>query len=106
MNKKVEIIEIVKDIQDIDKQIRAEYPSIEQLQNINIKAKAKFPKETSEYEIANSLISGNSTMTPINVAPANILLNRLPFYRNLYINELRKKCDEEEYFEILKEHKI
>ena len=101
-----DILEIIKDIQDINEQMNAKEPNKIKLQIINSKAKAKFPEETANCELALSVFSGNTSLTPISAAPIRLLLDRLPIYRDLYINELRKKCGETKYFEILKEYKI
>lgn len=101
-----DILEIIKDIQDINEQMNTKEPNKIKLQIINEKAKIKFPKETAMCEFEISAFSGNSSLIPIDAAPIRLLLDRLPIYRNLYINELRKKCEKTTYLEILREYKI
>lgn len=101
-----DILDIIKDIKDIDEQLNSSELNREKIQKITLKAKTKFSSETMTYELSCSAISGKS-IEPIGDISSECLLNRFPLYRSLYLNELRKKCkDEEEYYEVLKEHQI
>ena len=98
-----DILETIKDIQDINKELSSQNHNIEKLRSINRKAKQKFIKETAAFEIGIS--QPNSTYIHIDCMNINQLFCRLPFYKNLYLEELRKQSNE--YYEkIIKEYEL
>lgn len=100
-----EILDIVHDIKEIDEQLNSKNPQIDKLQEITLKAKQKFPNETGVYEVSQSLKPGTEFI-PVNQMPINELLQRLPYYRNLYIYELIKKYGQSKAEDVLKEYNI
>lgn len=100
-----EIMDIVKDIKDIDKQLKSLNPEYDKLQEITIKAKKKFYNETSSYE-ALQATKPNTKFIPINEMAISEFIQRLPFYRSLYVNELIGKVGKEYYEELAKKWSI
>lgn len=82
-------IEIIQAIADIDEQLNSSTPDYDKLWSITIKAKNKFPNETSSYELA-KFVQPETIFIPINQMTVNELLDRLVFYRNLYVAKLAK----------------
>ncbi len=83
-------IDFIDAIKEIDEELNNDKHDKNKLNEINIKAKNRFPMETSQFEIANSMYS-KSPIVPLNEANIETLLSRLPFYRDLYIKELITK---------------
>jgi len=100
-----DILETIKDIQDIDKQLNSSYPNREKLQEITLKAKLKFQKESTTYEVIEEL-KPNTQYISINQMSINDFIQRLPFYKSLYIKELKSKCDLETFSKLLLEYEI
>ena len=99
-----DILETIKDIQDINKELSSPNHDIEKLCSINRKAKQKFIIETSAYEISKEQLP-NATYIPIDSMNVEQLISRLPFYKTLYLDDLRKNT--KEYYEkILNEYEI
>jgi len=82
-----EILETIKDIQDINKELSSQNHDAEKLRSINRKAKL------------------NATYIPIDSMNIAQLISRLPFYKTLYLEELRKNT-KECYEIILKEYEL
>ena len=82
-------IEIIHAIADIDEQLNSSTPDYDKLCSITIKAKNKFPNETYSYELA-KFVQPETIFIPINQMTLNELLDRLVFYRNLYVAKLAK----------------
>lgn len=99
-----DILETIKDIQDINKELSSPNHDIEKLRSINRKAKQKFIIETSAYEISKEQLP-NATYIPIDSMNVEQLISRLPFYKTLYLDDLRKNT--KEYYEkILNEYEL
>ena len=99
-----DILEIIKDIQDINNELNSQNHDIEKLRNINRKAKQKFFLETSTYEMEMEQLP-NTTYISIDSMNVNQLISRLPFYKTLYLKELRKNSNEL-YEKLLKEYEL
>lgn len=99
-----DILEIIKDIQDINDELNSQNHDIEKLRNINRKAKQKFILETSTYEMAMEQFP-NTTYISIDYMNVNQLISRLPFYKTLYLEELRKNSNKL-YEKLLKEYEL
>ena len=84
-----EVSEIVHAIADIDEQLNSSKPDYDKLCDITVKAKNKFPNETSSYELVKFEQPG-TVFVPVNQMSVNELLDRLVFYRNLYLAKLAK----------------
>ena len=84
-----EVAEIIHAIAEIDEQLNSSTPDYDKLCSITIKAKNKFPNETSSYELA-KFVQSKTVFIPINQMNINELLNRLTFYRSLYVTKLAK----------------
>lgn len=100
-----EISEIIKDIQDIDKQLNSSYTNREKLQEITLKAKFKFQKEAVTYEAMEEL-KPNTKYISIDQMSITDFIQRLPFYKSLYMNELKGKCDLETFNKLSLEYDI
>lgn len=87
-----DILDIIKDIRDIDEQLNSPNPDCEKLKEITLKAKLKFQKESTIYEVAEEL-KPNTQYISIHQMSINDFIQRLPFYKSLYIKELKSKCD-------------
>ena len=94
-----DILETIKDIQKINNELCSQNHDVEELRNINRKAKQKFVMETSAYEISKEQLP-NATYIPIDSMNIEQLISRLPFYKALYLDDLRKNA--EEYYENIK----
>ena len=93
-----DILETIKDIQDINKELSSQNHNIEKLRSINRKAKQKFIIETSAYEISKEQLP-NATYITIDSMNIDQLISRLPFYKSLYLDDLRKNA--KDYYEII-----
>ena len=93
-----DILETIKDIQDINKELSSQNHNIEKLRSINRKAKQKFIIETSAYEISKEQLP-NATYITIDSMNIDQLFSRLPFYKSLYLDDLRKNA--KDYYEII-----
>lgn len=101
-----EISEIVHDILEIDEQLNSNNPQRDKLIEIILKAKQRFFSEVCDYEgniIKNQSFAKRCTVFELST---NELFQRLPYYRELYLNELIKKCGQSVVEEILKEYNI
>lgn len=106
INEAKEISEIVYDILEIDEQLNSDNPKRDKLIEIILKAKQKFLIEVCEYEgniIKNQSFAKRCTVFELSI---NELFQRLPYYRDLYLNELVKKYGQSVVEEILKEYNI
>lgn len=94
-----EVAEIIHAIADIDNQLNSSKPDYDKLCAITIKAKNKFPKETSSYELE-KFVQPGTVLIPVNQMNVNDLLDRLVFYRNLYVAKLARdyEIDIRKYF--------
>lgn len=100
-----DILDIIKDIKDIDEQLNSSNPDCEKLQEITLKAKLKFQEESTTYEVAEEL-KPNTQYISINQMSINDFIQRLPFYKSLYIKELKSKCDLETFNKLSLEYEI
>lgn len=100
-----EILELIKNIQDIDKQLNLSYPNREKLKEITLKAKSKFQKESITYESIEEL-KPNTQYISIDQMSITDFIQRLPFYKSLYMNELKSKCDLETFNKLSLEYDI
>lgn len=99
------ILDIIKDIKEIDEQLNSSNPNCEKSQEITLKAKLKFQKESAIYEIMEGL-KPNTQYIPITQMSTNDFIQRLPFYKALYIKELKIKCDLETFDKLSLEYDI
>ena len=102
METEKEIIETIKDIVDIqEQQIN---PNRKNIEEILKKAKRDFFVESAIFEIGGA---DNRGLLPIEDIDSNVLYNKLPYYKSLYLKKLKDKIDDEKkYNEILKENNI
>lgn len=84
-----EVTEIVQAITDIDEQLNSSKPDYNKLCTITVKAKNKFPNEASSYELIKFEQPG-TVFIPVSQMTINELLDRLVFYRKLYVDKLAK----------------
>ena len=96
-----EILELEKSIKEINEQLNSNNPDCNKLQEITLKAKKKFIRETTDYELGKIFIP-NTHIIPVKEMTVNELISRLPFYKSLYLNELKNKY-EDEYNKIIQE---
>ncbi len=67
-------------------------------------AQREFPIESATYETSGS---DNRGLFPIEVIDSNILYNKLPYYKFLYLKKLKDKINnEKKYNEIIKKYNI
>lgn len=85
-----EILDIVKEINEIDEQLKSDSPEYSKLVEITLKAKKDFLLETSSYEAINSF-NPNTKFIHVNEMTIGELISRLPFYKSLYLERLRVK---------------
>ena len=99
-----DVLETIEDIQDINNELYSPNHDVEKLRSINRKAKQKFIKETSAYEILQEQLP-NTIYIPIDSMNIDQLISRLPFYKSLYLEDLRKNV--KEYYEkIIRYYKL
>lgn len=89
-NEKAEIISIKNDIRDIDTQLMSTNPDRNKMIQSLEKGRIKFPLSTQVFEKSKSE-SGPTIQLSANELPMKEILDRLIFYKELYINELRDK---------------
>ena len=98
-----EILEVIKDLIDI--RIQETKPTDEKLKKVIKSVKAKFPKESNVFEIAEA--QGNiNNITFIDNIPTKVLYNKLPFYKLLCEKKIIEKYGQEIYNEIIKEYHL
>lgn len=102
METEKEIIETIKDIVDIqEQQIN---PNRKNIEEILKKAKRDFFVESAIFEICGA---DNRGLLPIENIDSNVLYNKLPYYKSLYLEKLKDKLDDEiKYNEIMKKYNI
>ena len=81
LEKDKEVSELIKGILDIDKQLIS--PNRDKVIDLLQKAQNKFLKESITYEISYA-INKNGSIVDINNIPTEVLLEKLPYYRQLY----------------------
>lgn len=89
-NEKAEIISITNDIWDIDAQLMSTNPDRNKMIQLLEKGRMKFPLSTQVYE-KSKLESGPTIQLNAKELPMKEISDRLIFYKELYINELRDK---------------
>lgn len=91
-----EIMDLIKHIKEINKQIKNPDRGI---RKVLTDAQKAFPRESAVYEFssANGDMSKITTLENIDI---NILYNKLPVYKSFCEAELLKKCGHELYEEI------
>ena len=92
LEKDKEVSELIKGILDIDKQLIS--PNRDKVIDLLQKAQNKFLKESITYEISYA-INKNGSIVDINNIPTEVLLEKLPYYRQLYNSKLIDICKEE-----------
>lgn len=97
-----EIMDLIKNINEINKQIKNPDIGIRKVLSDVQKA---FPTESAIYEFssANGDITKITTLENIDI---NILYNKLPIYKSFCEAELLKKCGHELYEEIIKNENL
>lgn len=92
-----EIIETIKKVVDIQEQQMN--PNRKKIEELLKKAQKDFPIESVAFEVGQS---DNKGLVSIENIDINVLYNKLPYYKFLYLKKLKDKIDEKEYNEILK----
>ena len=106
LNKQQNIKTLNAAIKQIDEQLNSNNPQRDKLIEIILKAKQRFFSEVCDYEgniIKNQSFSKRCTVFELST---NELFQRLPYYRELYLNELIKKYGQSVAEKILKEYNI
>lgn len=102
MNNQEEIVETIKDILDIQEQQMN--PNREKIEDILKKAQRDFPIESTMFELGGADSNG---LLPIETIDSNVLYNKLPYCKFLYLNKLKDKLNnEKKYNEIIEKYKI
>ena len=98
-----QILDIIKDIKDIDIQINN--PTDEGVKEVILNVKNKLPIDTIMFEEKLSILS-KGKLTNIDNVSFSELYNRLPYYRGLCVNYLMNICGKEVYKNLASEYKI